>query len=165
MSQLCNQLNICRNSDLWLKEPDFNDWTLILPKVLDATINNMNLRDCEVNLLLTDDNEVRRLNYDFRNIDKPTNVLSFPQYEQLEGLIFDVGNTCIGDIAMAFETIKKEAIDFNKLFFDRATHLFVHGTLHLLGLDHVEENEKLEMERIETEILTLFNIKDPYILG
>ena len=162
---MSNQLNICLNSDMWEKEPDFDNWKLTLPKVLYETIYKMNLRDCEVNLLLTDDNEIRQLNYDFRSIDTPTNVLSFPQYEQPEELNLDVENTCIGDIAMAYETIKREAIDFNKRFFDRATHLFVHGTLHLLGLDHVEENERFEMERVETEILALFNIKDPYTLG
>lgn len=165
MNQGNNQLNICINSDKWEQKENFGQWQKMLPKVLDETINKMHLRDCEVNLLLTNDNEIRQLNYDFRHVDSPTNVLSFPQYEQSEELILDVGNTCIGDIAMAYETIEKESIEFNKAFFDKATHLFVHGTLHLLGLDHVEENERTEMESTEIEILERFNIKDPYILG
>ena len=158
-----NILNICINSDTWQTEDKFNEWQNTLSKVLDATIKTMDLKNCEVNLLLTDNDEIQQLNCDFRNIDAPTNVLSFPQYEALEEFVPDPNNMCIGDIAIAYETVKSEAIEFNKPFFDRCTHLFVHGTLHLLGLDHVEVDERTEMERIETEILAQFNIKDPYI--
>ena len=113
-----NQLNIGINYDRWKTETGFNDWQEQLQPVLDTTISTMNLRDCDVNLLLTDDFEIQQLNHTFRNVDAPTNVLSFPQFESSEELILDVSNICVGDIAMAYQTIKKEAVEFQKLFFD-----------------------------------------------
>lgn len=160
-----NQLNVSINCDKWETETGFNDWQEQLQLVLDTTISTMNLRDCDVNLLLTDDFEIQQLNHTFRNVDAPTNVLSFPQFESSEELILDVSNICVGDIAMAYQTIKKEAVEFQKLFFDRSTHLFVHGVLHLLGLNHVEVDERINMEQLETTILAQFGIKDPYIVG
>ncbi len=160
-----NILNICVNFNVWETEKNFDDWQNMLPKILDETVKTMNLKNCEVNLLLTNNDEIHQLNYDFRNVDAPTNVLSFPQYETFEELIPDPNNICIGDIAIAYETVKLEAKTFNKPFFDRCTHLFVHGLLHLLGLNHVETDERAEMERLETNILAQFDIEDPYIRG
>ncbi len=160
-----NILNICVNFNAWDLEKDFRKWHDMLPRVLDRTIETMNLKNCEVNLLLTNNDEIQQLNADFRNINAPTNVLSFPQYETFEEFIPDPSNICIGDVAIAYETVKAEAKEFNKPFFDRCTHLFVHGTLHLLGLDHVEADDRIEMEQLETKVLAHFNIADPYTQG
>lgn len=117
--------------------------------------------DVEVSLLLTDDSDMRRLNAEYRGIDKPTNVLSF------EGDIPDSTSQtlpCIlGSIAISYETLDRESESQGKTFLNHLTHLIVHAMLHLLGYDHEKsEQNRGEMERIEKEILNHFDISDPY---
>ena len=111
----------------------------------------------EISLLLTGDAEQQKINSDWRGIDKPTNVLSFPQFEP-----FDVMRGLIGDLSLAYETLVREAADLDKPFLDHFSHLVVHGVLHLCGYDHESEDEALVMERLETEILDELGIDDPY---
>lgn len=111
----------------------------------------------EVSLVLTDDAEQRDLNREWRGIDKSTNVLSFPQLEPfapVQGLV--------GDIILARETLEREAYEMGIGFSDHFTHLVVHGFLHLLGYDHIEDDEAEEMEGLETRILATLGIADPY---
>lgn len=111
----------------------------------------------ELSILLTDDAEQQVLNRQWRGMDKPTNVLSFPQIEPfapLEGLI--------GDIVLARETLEREAADLGKPVTEHFTHLVVHGFLHILGYDHIEDDEAAEMEGLETRILARLGIADPY---
>lgn len=111
----------------------------------------------ELSILLTDDAEQQVLNREWRGMDKPTNVLSFPQIEPfgpLEGLI--------GDIVLARETLEREAADLGKPFVEHFTHLVVHGFLHILGYDHIRDDEAAEMEGLETRILARLGIADPY---
>lgn len=111
----------------------------------------------EVSLVLTDDAEQRELNKQWRGIDKSTNVLSFPQiepFEPVEGLV--------GDIILAEETVRREADEMGIAFTDHFTHLVVHGFLHLLGFDHIEDDDAEEMEGLETRILATLGIADPY---
>jgi probable rRNA maturation factor len=123
-----------------------------------------NLAGGAISLLLTDDAAVRILNRDWRGKDKPTNVLSFPGDDPLDGpLNPDLPPPQIGDIALALETIRREALDQQKPVDHHLTHLVVHGTLHLLGYDHEEEEEATEMEALETAILAGFGIPDPYL--
>lgn len=111
--------------------------------------------DAEVSILLCDDPEIRRLNAQWRGKDSATNVLSFPAAAvQAE--------THLGDIAIAYETVKKEAADEGKAFLDHLSHLTVHGFLHLLGFDHETDGEAKEMEDMEREILGRLGIADPY---
>ena len=114
----------------------------------------------ELSILLTDDAEQQVLNREWRGIDKPTNVLSFPQIEP-----FGPVNGLIGDIVLARETLEREAEELGKPFEHHFTHLVVHGFLHVLGYDHLEESEALRMERLETEILAALDIPDPYAEG
>jgi probable rRNA maturation factor len=110
--------------------------------------------------VLTDDAEQRQLNREWRGIDKPTNVLSFPQiapHAPLAGLL--------GDIILAHETLQREATELGVGFFDHFSHLVIHGFLHILGYDHIEEDEALVMERLETQILRSLGIADPYADG
>ncbi len=111
----------------------------------------------EVSLLLTSDAEQQKINREWRGIDKPTNVLSFPQFEP-----FDEMRGLIGDLSLAYETLVREAADLDKPFLDHFSHLVVHGVLHLCGYDHESEDEALVMERLETEILGELGIADPY---
>ena len=118
-------------------------------------------RSLEVSVLFADDAEVRRLNRDYRGQDKPTNVLSFPaEDETATGA--DAGPRLLGDIALAFDTVAREAAAEHKALADHATHLLVHGALHLLGFGHEREAEAQRMERLEIAILGRLGIADPY---
>ena len=120
-------------------------------------------------LLFTSDAEVHTLNREWRERDKPTNVLSFPmlEREELEDLARakDDGGppAMLGDIALAYETCAREAADKGVPLEHHATHLIVHGLLHLAGHDHVNSDEEAEqMEALETAILAKLGIADPY---
>lgn len=112
---------------------------------------------CEISVLLTDDASQRVLNREWRGKDKPTNVLSFPALDAddpLEGLL--------GDISLAYETLVREAEELEKPFEHHFAHLLVHGMLHVLGYDHLSEDEALAMEARETDIMGLLGYPDPY---
>ncbi|MBA4768530.1 MAG: rRNA maturation RNase YbeY [Porphyrobacter sp.] len=116
-------------------------------------------------LLFTTDDEVHTLNREWRERDKPTNVLSFPMLErgELEELAPDGPPEMIGDIALAYETCAREAAEKGTTLEAHAAHLIVHGLLHLAGHDHVESDEQAEaMEGLETRILAKLGIADPY---
>lgn len=104
-----------------------------------------------------DDASQRELNKQWRQIDKPTNVLSFPQIEPFSPVL-----GLLGDITLARETLEREAAELGKSFTDHFTHLVVHGFLHILGYDHIDESEALVMEGLETQILATLGIDDPY---
>lgn len=107
----------------------------------------------EISVALSNNSLIQALNRDYRNKDKPTNVLSFPQDDEFS----------LGDIVLALETIQREANDQDKSFEDHLTHLIIHGTLHLLGHDHEDDDEAEEMEAIEIKILERMGIENPYI--
>jgi len=112
----------------------------------------------EVSLLFCDDGRIQELNRDWRGLDKPTNVLSFPAApaDRLASA------PLLGDIAIAFETVTKEARDEDKTLSDHASHMIMHGFLHLLGYDHENEEEAEEMEDLERRALARLGIADPY---
>jgi probable rRNA maturation factor len=114
-----------------------------------------------VAVLLTDDAAMRRLNAQWRDIDKPTNVLSFPAAPRLAGS--EDGARALGDIAIACETTAREARDEHKHFADHLAHLAVHGFLHLLGYDHESEAQAERMEQLERAVLQRLGIPDPYL--
>lgn len=103
-------------------------------------------------ILLAGDKRLRALNHDFRGKDKPTNVLSFPG----EG-------DYAGDIAIAYGVTRREAEEAGKSFADHATHLVVHGVLHLAGYDHERPRDAKVMEPLEVKILKRLGIADPYL--
>ena len=111
----------------------------------------------EVSLVLTNDAQQQVLKHYWRGIDKSTNVLSFPQIEP-----FGPVSGLLGDIILARETLEKEASEQSLSFDDHFTHLVVHGFLHLLGYDHMDEDEALAMEGLETQILASLGVADPY---
>ncbi len=116
-------------------------------------------------LLFTSDAEVHALNREWRDRDKPTNVLSFPMLErdELEGLGADGPPVMLGDIALAYETCAREAGEKGVSLEAHAAHLIVHGLLHLAGHDHVDSDAQAEaMEALETAILAKLGIADPY---
>ena len=125
----------------------------------------------EMSLVLADDALVQTLNRDYRDKDKPTNVLSFALLDDLDDtdestddvLARDEGMPIlIGDVILAFETVQREALEQGKSFGDHLTHLVIHGVLHLLGYDHQSDPDADRMERLETSILARMGIADPY---
>ena len=120
----------------------------------------------EVSVVLTSDTAVQELNRDWRGQDKPTNVLSFAGLDDDEAPVVVGAPVLLGDVIMAFGVCAQEAREQGKALAHHAAHLVVHGTLHLLGWDHEEdETEAEEMERLETVILSGFGIADPYAEG
>lgn len=111
----------------------------------------------ELSILLTNDAGQQALNKQWRQKDRSTNVLSFPNLQPSEPVI-----GLIGDISMALETLEREAKELDKSFTDHFTHLLVHGLLHCLGYDHENDTDALVMEGLETQILSRLGIKDPY---
>lgn len=114
-------------------------------------------------ILLTTDGVLAALNRDFRSKEGPTNVLSFPAEEaaSLQDGPHDVP-AMLGDIAIAFGVTGAEAAARGVSLADHTTHLVVHGLLHLLGYDHIEENEAVAMETLERRILAKLGLSDPY---
>ncbi len=113
----------------------------------------------EVSLVFTDDLAIREINREWREQDKPTNVLSFPAFPLEPG---GKPGPMLGDIVLARETIEREAVDLGKSTDEHLTHLLVHGFLHLFGYDHMDAEEAEEMEGLETRILAELGISDPY---
>ncbi len=116
------------------------------------------LPEVEVSVLLADDAHVRRVNKEWRGLDKPTNVLSFPAVEPARLAT----SPLLGDLILAFETCASEAAQDGKPLRDHLAHLVVHGVLHLLGHDHVDDREAEAMEALEVEVLASLGVPDPY---
>ena len=119
----------------------------------------------EVAVRLTDDAEVHALNRDFRGKDRPTNVLSFPQVQAdlLDSLTnSDDGEILLGDIVLARETCAREAEEKGVSLAAHATHLIVHGTLHLVGYDHIDDHGAAVMEALEVKALASLGLANPY---
>jgi probable rRNA maturation factor len=125
-----------------------------------------------ISLMGCDDDRIAALNADFRGKPQPTNVLSWPSEERGAQ---DLGEAptppepgdaaapeFLGDIAIAWETCAREAAEHGKPMADHVTHLIVHGVLHLLGYDHVEDDDAARMEGLEVRILASLGVSDPY---
>lgn len=123
--------------------------------------------DTEISIRLTDDGEVKALNATYRQKDRPTNVLSFPmvQRDLLDGLDnSDDGEVLLGDIILARGVCEAEAAEKGVTAETHATHLIVHGTLHLLGYDHIADEDAEAMEDLERAALASLGIEDPYLV-
>jgi len=151
------------------------DWQRVATRAVDAALDTSPygwLRErrftAEISVRLTDDGEVQALNRAYRGKDKPTNVLSFPlvQHDLLEGLTnSDDGEVLLGDIVLAGGVCAAEAADKQVAVATHATHLIVHGLLHLLGYDHQGDAEAEAMEAIERSALASIGIADPYVVN
>lgn len=148
-----------------------------------------------LSILLADDDGVRDLNRTYRHVDKSTNILSFPcdfrerlalescddseqllrsdvvdlsrvdNWDDVSDAMFLENEIVLGSLAFAYQTIYDEACLYQKFFEEHVYHLFVHGVLHLLGYDHINEEERQTMEALEIEILHGFGFGNPYELG
>ena len=130
-------------------EQDFQKW-------LSDTVSQFQ-PDAEVTIRLVDEKESHELNLEYRGKDKPTNVLSFP-FEAPPGIELDL----LGDLVICKQVVEKEAQEQNKSLSAHWAHMVVHGALHLLGYDHIEDDEAEEMESLETDIMQSMGFDDPY---
>ncbi|PSV17594.1 rRNA maturation RNase YbeY [Photobacterium leiognathi subsp. mandapamensis] len=131
-------------------EAEFQQW-------LDAAVTPFQA-DAEVTIRLVDEAESHELNLEYRGKDRPTNVLSFP-FEAPPGIELEL----LGDLIICRQVVEKEALEQNKPLKAHWAHMVVHGSLHLLGYDHIEDDEAEEMEGLETEIMQNMGFVDPYI--
>jgi probable rRNA maturation factor len=123
------------------------------------------MRPVDLSILLTDDATIQNLNREWRGKDRPTNVLSFPGVDPQELVFLPTGApVLLGDIVVAYETVEREARERGIGIDDHLTHLVIHGTLHLLGYDHEDDDEAVLMEGLETELLAGLGIADPHVL-
>lgn len=149
------------------------DWETLAVRAVDAAITRTPYADwrgtpqmVELAIRLTSDDEVHALNRDYRQKDKPTNVLSFPmiQPDLLDAVTqnSDDGEVLLGDIVLAHGVCAAEAAEREISLQDHASHLIVHGCLHLLGYDHLGDAEAEAMEAIERDALAALGLHDPY---
>jgi len=134
----------------------------LLEKCFALVADKHNISQAEVNVSIVSNQEIQQINKQFRHKDKPTNIISF-EFEKPEGLPEDIAANFWGDIVIAPEVLKKEAKEQNKNLDDHWQHIFIHGLLHLLGYDHVDDIEAEEMENLEIELLAELGIANPYI--
>lgn len=117
------------------------------------------LTTTELCIRVVDEAESQQLNLDYREIDKPTNVLSFP-FESPPGIALNL----LGDLAICAPVVAQEAREQGKILSHHWAHLVIHGILHLLGYDHIEEDDAQIMEALETRLLAGLDIADPYFV-
>lgn len=150
-------------------------WEQSLPDVrqrMDKALNllfqeeRLPMQTAEIAVVLADDAFVQDLNKRYRGKDKPTNVLSFAEFERVEQMVPAAKlspEVHIGDLVLAYETLAREAIEQGKSLADHFSHLLLHGALHLLGYDHIKEQEAEAMEAREIALLVKLGIANPYI--
>ncbi|WP_158379688.1 rRNA maturation RNase YbeY [Candidatus Williamhamiltonella defendens] len=150
MSQIILDLQIaCVDNQGLPNENDFQLW-------LSSTISPFK-KKAEVTIRLVDEIESRQLNFQYRQIDKPTNVLSFPFISPVQ-----VSLPLLGDLIVCRQIVEKEALLQKKALWVHWTHMVVHGALHLLGYNHILHTDAKKMESIETEIMMYLGYPNPY---
>jgi len=106
----------------------------------------------EISVTFVDKAEIHELNNQYRGVDSPTDVLSFPQFDDFDDLP-EEGDICLGDVVICTDKAKEQAEEFGHTFEREIIYLFVHSILHLLGYDHMDEDEKAFMRRQEETVM------------
>ena len=114
--------------------------------------------NAEISLTLVSPDEIRELNRDYRGVDSVTDVLSFPQFESAEDVPKD-GEICLGDVVICHEKIEEQAEEFGHSYEREFVYLFVHSMLHLMGYDHMQEDEKAVMRNKEEEVMNRMDLR------
>lgn len=167
-------IDVALKSKKWSEEKNIENFIVKTCKTLIplTDLNKILKKDFELELtvLLVSDAQIKKINFEFRQKNKPTNVLSFPSLD--ENLVREIGikkavgpqdYLLLGDIIIAYETVKKESLAQKKKFRDHLTHLILHSILHLIGHDHEDEKMATTMEALEIKILKKLSISNPYI--
>lgn len=135
----------------------------LLIKCFELVADKHNITQAEVNVSIVSNDEIQQINKQFRNKDKPTNIISF-EFDKPEGLPDDIVDDFLGDIVIAPKVLEQEAKEQNKTLENHWQHIFIHGLLHLLGYDHLDDQEAEEMENLEVELLAKLGISNPYFI-
>ena len=145
----------CENNDNLPTEEQFSHW---VNQALTMQAQTADYSETEMTIRIVDEAESHELNLTYRGKDKPTNVLSFP-FEVPDGIELPL----LGDLVICRQVVEKEAIEQQKPLDAHWAHLAIHGTLHLLGYDHLTDEEAEEMESLETQIMQSLGYEDPYL--
>ncbi|MGX2968647.1 rRNA maturation RNase YbeY [Ursidibacter sp. B-7004-1] len=145
----------CENSNNLPTEEQFSHW---VNQALTMQAQTADYPETEITIRIVDEAESHELNLTYRGKDKPTNVLSFP-FEVPEGIELPL----LGDLVICRQVVEKEALEQQKPLDAHWAHLAIHGTLHLLGYDHLTDEEAEEMESLETQIMQSLGYEDPYL--
>lgn len=113
----------------------------------------------EISVSFVTSAEIKKLNKEFRDVDAVTDVLSFPQFENIAEFP-KLGVICLGDVVICIEKAKEQALEFGHSFDREVIYLFVHSMLHLIGYDHMEENDKIEMRKHEEEVMSCLGLTE-----
>lgn len=149
MSHIIDLQNACDLEELPTIEL-FQQW-------VDMALTTVTDKEFELTIRLVNLDESQQLNKQYRHKDKPTNVLSFP-FEVPEGIELNL----LGDLVICAQVVEQEAKAQNKALFNHWSHMVIHGCLHLLGYDHINDNDAHEMEALEVKILAKLSISNPY---
>ena len=151
------KISVIIDDDRWTSDNDYDFWCSKIQEISMAVRHNA----LEFSVLLTNDKEIQNLNLRFRGKDHPTNVLSFYEYSPKD-VACGKAKGFLGDIALSYETIVREANEGSLELLNHFSHLMVHSILHLLGFDHVNDRDAKIMEICEIAILKKLGIKNPY---
>jgi probable rRNA maturation factor len=157
-----NRVDLVIEDDRW----ETAGLAALAERACNAALAHLGVVGADISLLACDDARIAALNGDFRDKPTPTNVLSWPSEErgaaEPGGAPDAPRDLELGDIAIAYETCAREADEAGRPLADHVSHLLVHGTLHLLGYDHIDDKDAALMEALEVEILGKLGIADPY---
>ncbi|MEL7131293.1 MAG: rRNA maturation RNase YbeY [Pseudomonadota bacterium] len=162
-----HDIDILIEDDRW-QQAEVDSLTSI---AITATLNHLGIPNAALSILACDDARIATLNADFRDKPTPTNVLSWPQEDLISNEAGGQpnppqadpdGTLSLGDLAIAYDTCAREAAQQGKPMSAHVTHLLIHGTLHLLGYDHIRDLDATRMEALEVEILGKLGLPDPY---
>lgn len=145
----------CENQDNLPATEQFERW---VNQALSLEADTTEYPETEITIRIVDEAESQMLNATYRGKDKPTNVLSFP-FEMPEGIELPL----LGDLIICRQVVEREAMEQNKPLEAHWAHLSIHGTLHLLGYDHLTDEEAEAMESLETRIMQSMGFEDPYL--
>ena len=155
--------------DISLQDPEWEkigNIEKVIHQAVERTLNTAMMpktaigRDLEVSIVLANDDLIQVLNREYREKDTPTNVLTFATLDSEE--ISTDGVLNLGDVILSFQTIQREAQEQGKFILDHVQHMTIHGVLHLLGYDHINDDEANDMETAEIAILAGLGVQNPY---
>ncbi len=146
----------CENED---NIPDIDLFSKWINKalIMEGYLKENEDKDIDITVRIVDEDEIQDLNRTYRNKDKTTNILSFP-FECPD----EVSIPLLGDLVLCKNVVEKEALEQEKTLEEHYAHLIVHGTLHLLGYDHIEDEDAKIMEPLEIKIVMALNYANPY---
>lgn len=146
----------------FLEIPENKEYIKILKRILKKCFEEEDLIDKKlyINVVLTNPSNIKKMNKEYRNIDKETDVLSFPIFEKEE--IPNLKNLeheeVLGDIVISVDRVKEQAVEYGHSFERELSYMIVHGFYHLMGEDHIEESDKKQMREKEEKVLESLNI-------